>query len=63
MSIGGVICLGAFILWTLFSLIVYSAHENVYRFMQSTWCIIIVIVYVIILTFFSIGKRMAKKYE
>jgi len=63
MSIGGVICLGAFILWTLFSLIVYVAHGNIYRFMQSSWCIIIVIVYVIILTFFSIGKRMAKKYE
>jgi len=61
-SVGGAICLGSFILWTMFSLIVFMAYGNIYDFLQSIWCVIIVIIYIIILVFYRIGKRMADKY-
>ena len=63
MTPGGAICVVSFMIVTGFALMAVIAQDNIYDFMQSIWCPIFVVCYIVIFVFYKIGKRMADKYE
>jgi len=63
MSTGGMICLVAFIFWSVFAFLAFSAAGDFFTFLRSIWFILFVVGYIVIMVIYSIGKRLGKNYD
>jgi len=57
----GLVMGAAFIIWTIFTVIILSLVTEVFIFMRSSLFVVIVVVYVLILAIYPLGKRIFRE--
>lgn len=61
MTLFGLVMGAAFIIWTIFTVIILSLVTEVFIFMRSSLFVVIVVVYVLILAIYPLGKRIFRE--